>query len=137
MSLSISPTQIKTSTEDFRALSERGLTAEKVINKLAEAVDKAQRVYNEIKEKNMFQNTVSVDGCLVTVPIGRERGSYGCKFCEHITFAPGEFEIENIKTKAKVTFDEHTLHMLKSHYYFGQGKYWLNPTNVCDVLEIS
>lgn len=123
---------ISTSKEDIESLSQYSLNVQQVSERICSLVMRAEEIFSQIK-----QHKVELDEQIaVILSFGRERGVIKCRFCDHQTSSPGEITIVNIHTKAKITFDEHSLHQLRDHYYFGVDQHRIDPIEACSLLGL-
>jgi len=117
---------------DTQRLASEGIAVSDVSTKLAEVVEAA---WAALEEKKGFK--VKVEPNLrVTLPMGRIAGTLNCKCCDHETVALGVFKIQNLRSKEKFSFDDHGLHLIVKHKYFGQGQHRIDPKLVCNTLGI-
>ena len=124
--------KIATSQEDVKLLSEFQLTAETVVKKLREVIEKTKTVSENNKAISDENGPVKV-----MLPDGlRARVTYECIHCDHRTSGPGYYTIENINIKAQLTFDDHSLHQLQEHHYFGVNQYRVDPIKMCEILGL-
>lgn len=82
---------------------------------------------------------VEEDGTFRVSGLGvREQRSVPCGFCDYHVSGPATYQIENLQTKEKMAVPELTMHLIKSHEYFGKkpGLYRVDPDLVCKVLNL-
>jgi hypothetical protein len=124
--------RIETSQEDKQALLERELTPMQIVEKISFTIQQAEKIFADTKNHKVSLE----EGIQVTLPRGRARGWVNCKLCSHVTNAPGSYKIKNEAAKAKIVFDDHTLHQLKEHLYFGVGQHWVDPVTACKIYGL-
>lgn len=124
---------IKTPKEDEEALSQKGLSAFEIARKLVDKVNKAQEVFK--KEADLFIQ-LEDKNLAVVLPFGGERGLIKCLFCDHVTMANGQYEIINTETKTRLVFDDHNLHQIDKHHYFGLQAKRVDPIALSQILGL-
>lgn len=66
----------------------------------------------------------------------RERGLIKCLFCDHVTLVNREYEIINTETKTRLVFDDHNLHQIDKHHYFGLQAKRVDPIALSQILGL-
>jgi hypothetical protein len=129
-----------TSQEDIDALKAIGLEPKQVAEAFYDIIQKAMRIYLEKYPQEFMDNNVAVkvtefayakgnnevfvdenNEIKVTLPEYHAAMRLNCRFCDHITNSPRTYTIENVNAIAKICFDDHSLHELWRHYYFGDS----------------
>jgi hypothetical protein len=119
-----------TSREDLDWLTQHHLTAQKVIYKLLEVIDKAQQCYIETNKRKIIIDEETE----VVLTLGRSREPFICSLCGNITEYAQEYKIRNIQNKAKIVLNDHTLHQLNEHCYFPRDIYKVSPCTLSHAL---
>jgi hypothetical protein len=72
----------------------------------------------------------------ISVSEDRVRGHISCRFCSHVTESPRFIKIVNENTKVSIHFDEHSLHQLDKHDYFGVEDYRIDLINAAKLFGL-
>lgn len=126
------------SSNESALLAQYDLTPKQVAEKIVGVIEKVDESNPEANEPLKEKLELSVDEKIeVSISEWRARGEVPCRFCEHVTPLPRNFTIKNTHTKACIKFDDHSLHQLKKHHYFGVENYRIDPVLASKILEMT
>lgn len=132
--------------KDAEDLKQVGVVPQQIAEKLHKIVEKANTAYqltltNQPVNFRDFKRPIidiEEDGSFRVSGFDlREMRHDECALCDHKVSGPATYQIENVTTHEKISFPELTLHLIGTHEYFAKpGHYRLEPSRVCNVLEL-
>ena len=132
MTLPIDIVKPVTRPEDQVILSQLGVTARRVAERVYEVTQKA--IENEkfyFAYPQLIEHTFEVQ-----FPLGFSKIILACPYCSYEVTGPAEIRVMNVCTNRSLNFDKHMLHVLYQHLSFGESPFRIDPKEACEVFEI-
>jgi len=119
-------------------MQKRGIEPEALVQKMNDVVKHAWENLDETKKGVcvVFNAPVILGDLEVQLPDARKKCTINCLFCDHVTSAPGDYVIANQKTGVFIKFDDHNLHQITNHFYFGIDRAYVDPIEAGKVLSL-